>query len=193
MTSDGLSKAGDGKASNQPIVGKRIKINGNKYRIHPVYLEYGANRQGDVILIPSSKILPGRDHNSGYRQINVCRLGDGYFRSVLVHRFVYECYNGAIPKGMVICHINDDKKDNRLCHLQLITLRQKCTKSSNFTNVRRIKVTNLETREISYYNNMSAAAKQLNVAVGMISMCCHGIRNYGTSKNDGCQYKFEYA
>ena len=193
MTRSGLSEASDGKASNQPIVGKRIKINGNRYRIHHSYIEYAANRQGDVFLIPSSKILPGRDHNDGYRQVNVCIPGDGYFRSVLVHRFVYECYYGAIPKGMVVSHINENKKDNRLCNLKLITLRERCIKSNSFKNVRRIKVTNLRTRDISYYNSMSEAAKQLNISVGMISMCCRGIRNCGTSKNDRSQYKFEYA
>ena len=193
MTGKSLSEAGDGKASNQPRVGKRIIINGNKYRIHPFYNEYGANRQGDVILIPSSKLIKGRDHNSGYRQVNVCRLGDGKFTSVLVHRFVYECYNGVIPNGMVICHINDDKKDNRLCNLQLITQQQRCKKSANFKNVRRIKATNLETNEISYFKSMSATQQHLGIHSAIVSMCCHGIRKSGTSKNDGCQYAFEYA
>ena len=130
MTGNSLSEAGPGKSSNQPKVGKRIKINGQKFRIHPVYNEYGANRQGEVILIAKSTLIKGRDHNSGYRQVNVSRFEDQKFTTVLVHRFIYECYNGVIPEGMVIDHINDDKKDNRLCNLQLMTKQQKCKKSA---------------------------------------------------------------
>ena len=41
----------------------------------------------------------------------------GYY----VHRFVYECFNGIIPDGKVIDHVNNIKDDNRLCNIQLIT------------------------------------------------------------------------
>ena len=33
-----------------------------------------------------------------------------------VHRFVYECFNGIIPDGKVIDHVNNIKDDNRLCN-----------------------------------------------------------------------------
>jgi hypothetical protein len=41
-----------------------------------------------------------------------------YFR---VHRLIWEAFNGAIPDGYVVDHINGDKKDNRLENLQLLT------------------------------------------------------------------------
>ena len=45
-------------------------------------------------------------------------------KTVLSHRFVWECYNGIIPDGLVIDHINDDKIDNRLSNLQLLTTKE---------------------------------------------------------------------
>ena len=36
-----------------------------------------------------------------------------------VHRIVYECHNGVIPKGKIITHINGNVEDNRLCNLQI--------------------------------------------------------------------------
>ena len=45
-----------------------------------------------------------------------------------VHRIVYECHNGVIPKGKIITHINGNVEDNRLCNLQIKA------KSSNLTS-----------------------------------------------------------
>ncbi len=40
---------------------------------------------------------------------------------VLLHRMVWEAFNGLIPKGMVIDHINSDTRDNSLSNLRLVT------------------------------------------------------------------------
>ena len=203
MTGHGSSEAGVGKASNQPRVGKRIKINGNKYRIHPVYNLYAGNRQGEVIHI--SKSVPMKDNyiNTGYLIVTVRGSGDLKRKTVRVHRFIYECYNGLIPDGMVIDHINDIKDNNRLKNLQLMTHQQNSIKSAakrdylflthNDKNAKKIKATNLETNEISYYNSLSAAAKHYGINPGAIYMCCQGTQKSSTSKKDGCKYSFEYA
>ena len=49
----------------------------------------------------------------------------GYY----VHRFVYECFNGLIPDGKVIDHVNNIKDDNRLCNLQLMSHVKKIVKN----------------------------------------------------------------
>lgn len=41
-----------------------------------------------------------------------------YYR---VHRLVWEVFNGPIPKGMEVNHINEDTTDNRLANLNLLT------------------------------------------------------------------------
>lgn len=46
---------------------------------------------------------------------------DGENRLVLAHRIVYTAAYGAIPEGMVIDHVNNDKTDNRIANLQLMT------------------------------------------------------------------------
>ena len=51
----------------------------------------------------------------------------GYFRvqlfgkKYLVHRIIWEMFNGEIPKGKVIDHINNNPSDNRIENLQCIT------------------------------------------------------------------------
>lgn len=45
--------------------------------------------------------------------------------TVSAHRTVWEAFNGAIPDGMQINHLNGDKRDNRLANLET------CTHSEN--------------------------------------------------------------
>lgn len=44
--------------------------------------------------------------------------------TVLVHRMVYETFNGEIPQGYEIDHINTIKSDNRLKNLRCVTRSQ---------------------------------------------------------------------
>lgn len=46
-----------------------------------------------------------------------------------VHRVVYTWFNGFIPNGLVVDHINGDKKDNHIDNLQLLTPQQNLFKS----------------------------------------------------------------
>ena len=192
--------------THQPRVGKiRLFISGKKYVIHPVYNLYGGNKYGEVVHVSKFTPLKGSFDINGYQMVTVRASGDQKQTNVKVHRFIYECYHGIIPDGMVIDHIYDIRHDNRLCNLQLMTQQQNNKKAvknhdysniaENFRNSKRVKAINLETNEISYYNSMTAAERSLGVHHGTISYCCRGIKNYksGTSKKDGCKYAFEYA
>lgn len=54
-------------------------------------------------------------NNKGY----YVRSGKGYHQAL--HRVVWEEHNGAIPEGMTVDHINNDKTDNRIENLQLLS------------------------------------------------------------------------
>jgi len=65
------------------------------------------------------------------RVLKVLLCGDGYQcvhlfkngkpKTCLVHRLVWETFNGSIPEGYEVNHINEDKTDNRLENLNLMT------------------------------------------------------------------------
>lgn len=64
------------------------------------------------------KELVGTELN-GYRVVSI-RNGATKLQC-RVHRIIWIAANGILPKGYVIDHINNDKQDNRLCNLQILT------------------------------------------------------------------------
>lgn len=67
-------------------------------------------------------------HPSGYVHINLS--SNGSKKQVRAHRVVYIAANGHIPDGMVVDHINNDKSDNRICNLQLLTAEENSRKAA---------------------------------------------------------------
>ena len=57
-------------------------------------------------------------------------MGTKITKLAKVYRFIWECLNGLIPDGKVIDHINDDRENNRLCNLQIVTHQQNCKKAA---------------------------------------------------------------
>ena len=117
-------------------------------------------------------------------------------KSVYIHRFVYECYHGIIPGGLVIDHINDDKIDNRLCNLQLVTQQENCSKgaknNAKRSSPREVIAINLKTGERHYFPSISGASKELGFVPSSIQSACEGIRRSTRSKFDDYWYRFEY-
>lgn len=57
------------------------------------------------------KILKAVKTKRGYLKVGLCKAGK--MKQFLVHRLVYETFNGVIPEGMDVNHINEIKTDNR--------------------------------------------------------------------------------
>ena len=97
---------------------------------------YGATADGEI-----HRIVPSR--GKGIGPVRLHKGGNGlryYFisaglgsrkdrKQALVHRLVWEAFNGPIPDGMVICHINNDPHDNRLQNLRMATQRSNVRQS----------------------------------------------------------------
>ena len=182
----------------------KIGINECVYSVHPVYDLYASDENGNIINIIKKVPSKGHNNHSGYMQCVVRKYG-GRQKSYYVHRFVWECFNGSIPEGKVIDHFNNDKKDNRLCNLQLVTQQQNCKKSAsdrdysfvakNHKNRKCVKAINITTKEVSYFYSMYAVQQHLQINAGIVKMACEGINRVqsGVSKKDGHHYKFEYV
>ena len=70
------------------------------------------------------RILKPSHNGKGYYQITLSE--NGIRRNHRVNRLVWEAFNGPIPQGMEINHINEDKSDNSLTNLNLMTHKDNC-------------------------------------------------------------------
>ncbi len=79
-----------------------------------------------------SKIIKQFDNGSGYLQVNLTDVC-GNRKKFYVHRLVWMAYNGSMPEGYEIDHINSIKCDNNVNNLQLLTRKDnmmKCYKDN---------------------------------------------------------------
>ena len=183
---------------------EKIEINNCVYKLHPVYDLYASNEAGQVINIVRKCPMIGTKNHRGYYTCLVRKHGQSGQKAYQVHRFVWECHNGLITDGKVIDHINDNKTDNRLCNLQMITQKENCKKSAktrdysfvskNHQKRKCIRATNQTNNKATYFFSMYAVQKTLRINVGIVKMACEGLNNCksGISKLDGDRYTFEY-
>ena len=149
----------------------KIEIENCVYKVHPVYNLYASDGNGNIIHLVKQVPSTGQKHKNGYLFCMVRKHGQNGQKGYYVHRFVYECFNGIIPDGKVIDHVNNIKDDNRLCNLQLMSHQENCKKSAkrrdytfvakNHQNKKCVKATNSDTNEVSYYNSMYAVNQHL--------------------------------
>ena len=109
--------------------------NGNKSRVDPRYLTYIFQTNGNIwrvnhtrldqartklkrLLFECPYILIQTKQGYGYKQLRI----NG--KSIQQHRLIWEIFNGEIPVGFNIDHINQIKNDNRLVNLRLATSQQ---------------------------------------------------------------------
>lgn len=68
------------------------------------------------------QLLSNRNSKGGYFSV-ILRNGKIH-RSIRIHRLVYEAFVGEIPKGMIVHHANEDKQDNSVENLFLLTSKE---------------------------------------------------------------------
>ena len=83
--------------------------------------QYQASSLGRIRSFKRNKVLilnPGRSGNGYY----IAQLSQNNVKKYSsVHRLVWSAFNGVIPEGMQINHLNENKLDNRLENLSLCT------------------------------------------------------------------------
>jgi hypothetical protein len=81
---------------------------------HPLYKDWAATESGDVYR--NGIKIAGTITSQGYRQYCINR------KSILGHRFVYECnYQILLTKDDVINHLDTNRSNNHISNLELTT------------------------------------------------------------------------
>lgn len=69
-----------------------------------------------------AKVMKPRLTRDGYLRVHLYKNGKG--KCVNIHSLVVTAFKGPIPPGMQVNHINEDKCDNRLENLEVVTPKQ---------------------------------------------------------------------
>lgn len=123
------------------------------------------------------KILIECKNGKGYKIVSLSK--NGKWKSFLIHRLVYGAFVGIIPDGYQIDHINNNKTDNRLQNLQLLTVSENNKKRfADNKNLQcgkpKTKIKCIETNQI--FNSQSEASRILNLSCGNINGVLRGKR-----------------
>ena len=166
-----------------------ITIDGKDYYKHPFISNYLGNKDGDIYSLISKKILSkNRTNGNGYLIISIYDSVNLKRKNYYQHRFIWEVFNGIIPKDMQTDHIQPNRNDNRIINLQLLTPKQNSQKSNNKPIVSK----NIKTGEEKKYKSIKEASEDLNINNKNISTICKNKQKTAKSKNDMQKYTFRY-
>ena len=161
---------------------QRVIIDGKKYYKHPVFSNYAASKNGEVINVKTGRNMK-MTNCKGYLVFSICDKKLEKPKNYYHHRFVFEVFQGPIPRFFEIDHQNNNKFDNQIKNLQLLTHKQNSEKSNN----KPIISINIETGVKIRFKSLKKASDELNINIGNISSICHQRKNHksATSKKDG--------
>ena len=120
----------------------------------------------------------------GYYFVNLNK--NGKKKKCLIHRLVFEAFNGSISEGLQVNHINEIKTDNRLSNLNLMTAKEnvnwgtrneKCSKKlKNRKDQSKIVIQlNNNGGVIKEWNSLSEIQRELGYNKSNISKVCNGL------------------
>lgn len=135
-------------------------------------------------LVKGLIVSPAKDRG-GYLRI---MLSKGNNQNVFsVHRLVYEAFNGQIPEGMQVNHIDEDKSNNSLENLNLMTPKQNINwgtgierRSKSQINHKKFSKPIIQYNRqgifIAEYPSQCEVERKLGINRGAIGACCKGRR-----------------
>ena len=154
---------------------------------------YLASNFGRIRSLKRNKvsILKPVRHRDGYYRVNLYR--NKVAKKALVHRVVWSTFNGPIPEGLEVNHRDEDKANNALLNLELVTPSQNINYGTRNKRVSEklgkcIQMLDKNNNTLKTFNSLKEAAQFLNkTSHSNISCCLHG-----KSKSAyGYKWKFE--
>ena len=123
------------------------------------------------------RILKSLISHNGYYQVILCKNSKA--RLYYVHRLVYEAFNGQIPEGLQVNHINEIKTDNKLENLNLMTAKENLNWGTRNERIakKRSKVVlqfDLNNNLVKEYQSIIQAGQETGFAFQNICACCKG-------------------
>ena len=124
-------------------------------------------------------------NNYGYVRIKL-KCNDGKRRMFYWHRVIYTYFNGAIPEGYEVNHIDENKQNNALSNLNLMTpkeninygtcIERRAVKQINHPNKSKaVEALDKDGNVVKRYASMREAERN-GFRNSNVSKCCMGLR-----------------
>ena len=94
-------------------------LDGEQWKVVPGFHDYLVSNMGRVFSLKASKLLVPDYKRNDYA--NYVLFSNGKNAHILGHRMVYEAFRGSIPEGLEVNHKDENKHNNRLDNLELVT------------------------------------------------------------------------
>lgn len=143
------------------------------------FTKYEIFEDGRVWSYTSNKWMKPTPSRDGYLQIFLSD-NDGKIKNYKVHRVVYESVTGQpIPEGMQVNHIDENKTNNHITNLNLMTCKENANWGTRNERVRRSQSKSVEQYDkdgnlIQVWPSTNEVQRQLGFNKGNISSCCNG-------------------
>ena len=167
---------------------QRVIFEQKKFYKHPIFNDYAASKNGNILSLKTKKILKMNKEKQGYLKFVIYNKKIEKPLNYKQHRFVYEVFKGAIPSCLEVDHRNNIKSDNRIKNLQLLTKKQNLQKSLS----KPIISINVGNGKEKKYFSIKKASIELVIDSSHISKICRKKSKIATSKSDGCKYTFRF-
>lgn len=143
---------------------------------------------GTVYSLKRNRFI-GNQHPNGYWQITL--MGDDHKEHhFMLHRVIWMAVNGDIPEGMEINHLDEDKSNNSISNLNLVTPKE----NMNWGTCIQRRVEKQRKKVVALDNNGNTVlvfestreAERNGYCSGAVSACCNGKQQ----SHKGYQWKF---
>ena len=160
-----------------------------KFFWHPYFKYYLASKCGKILSLKWNKkrILKLHRLRNGYLNFKLCE--NNARKDYSVHRFIYECFKGTIPVDKQVDHIDNNKENNLISNLQLLTPSENIRKSHFKKKVISL---NIETKEKKIFDSLKQTAEYHQISGRAVGYSCQKINKIIKSKKDGMKYQFFY-
>lgn len=160
------------------------------------YTKYEVYADGRIWSYTHNKFLKPSNNNTGNYQ-HVCLVdNNGKKHTTKLHKIVWIAVNGCeVPVGYEINHIDENKENNHISNLELVTRKENCnfgTRNERIAKARSKKVGayNAEGELVMIFPSISEAGRQ-GYHNSAVSECCNcKFNREGNNKYKGYIWKF---
>lgn len=161
-------------------------INNNDYALFSD--NYLVSKDGKIFNLKLKKYVNPTKHKLGYLQVNINN------KTELLHRVVWIAFNGEIPEGKEINHIDCNRSNCNLSNLEILTHKENCNvfqslinykkssyqkrkeilKNKNYFKRKKVIQLDFENNIVNVWSSIGEIKRELGFYGNYICSCCKG-------------------